>query len=102
MDVARVNTHRSGQCETPMHMAWFTPHRPVAVAQFRGGGGLEVGLFPGDDSTRPGLKRALELGMTSGKIEKRDRLCRPFGTEYGSGRHHNHRLEASAFSVPSC
>ena len=45
MDVARVNSYRSGQGEPPVHMAWFVPHRPPAVTQFRGR--LEVGLFPG-------------------------------------------------------
>ena len=42
MDVAQVNPYRSGQSKLPVHMAWFAPHRPATVTEFRGDQGLPV------------------------------------------------------------
>ena len=45
MDVTCVNPYRSGQRQSPVHMAWFQPRLPTAVAQSRGR--LEDCLLPG-------------------------------------------------------
>ena len=75
LEVAQANPFRSGQGETPAHMAWFAPHRPAAVTQFRGeGGGAATQGLPltrWTTSTTPGLRGALGDGGYRAERTKR-------------------------------
>ena len=79
MDASLVNSYRSGQGEPPLHMAWFAPHWPAAVTQFRRATrGLSLTRWT--TSTRPGLHRASGMGDGVWRGPKEGSVDKPIGT----------------------
>ena len=76
MGVARVNPQQPGQSEPLLPSACFSPNRPAAVTQCRGGGDdSRSPSYAVDDVHQARLTKGVgEWGMTFGEDKKRDRL----------------------------
>ena len=74
MDVARAKPDRSGQNDPPSEKAWFAPHRPAAVTNFRGDS-RSVSYHEDDVHWALQWLGRWGWGQKSDKMKKRDRYA---------------------------